>query len=164
MSNKHYQHIEPIIQEYYTKMGMNVAIEPHGSLGADLEEIDGTKMAGEIKHAGELNRYLPKKFWSDWNSGQQFGGKTSDYKLASEFNPAVANMPVEVLGWLAVLYGQLRYYAKKRAVTSGWLVFEEYGNYAGSLKQALAYLQENDKIKSSTIEEFQGLGFAQIEF
>jgi hypothetical protein len=33
-----------------------------------------------------------------------------------------------------------------------------------SLKQALAYLQENDKIKSSTIEEFQSLGFVFIDF
>jgi hypothetical protein len=164
MSNKHYQHIEPIIQEYYRKKGMTVAIEPHGSQGADLEGIDGTKMAGEIKHAGELKRDLPKKFWSDWNSGQQFGGKISDYKLASEFNEAVVNLPAAVLGWLAVIYGQLRYYAKKRAVTSGWLVFEEYGIYGNSLKQALAYLQENDKIKSNTIEEFQGLGFVCIDF
>ena len=164
MSNKHYQHIEPVIQKYYTKRGMNVAIELHGSHGADLEGIDGTKMVGEIKHSGELKRDLPKKFWSDWNSGQHFGGKTSHYKLAGEFNKAVVNLPAEVLGWLAVIYGQLRYYAKKRAVTSGWLVFEKCGNYGESLKQALAYLQENEKIKSGTIEEFQGLGFVFIDF
>ena len=164
MSNKHYQHIEPIILEYYRRKGMAVAIEPHGSQGADLEGIDGTKMVGEIKHAGELKRDLPKKFWSDWNSGQQFGGKTPNYKLAGEFNGAVVNLPTEALGWLAVIYGQLRYYAKKHDLTSGWLVFEEYGNYVKSLKQALDYLQENDKIKSSTIEEFQGLGFACIDF
>ena len=121
-------------------------------------------MAGEIKHASELKRDLPKKFWSDWNSGQQFGGKTPHYKLASEFNEAVVNLPAEVLGWLAVIYGQLRYYARKHDLTSGWLVFEEYGNYGESLKQALAYLQENEKIKSSTIEEFQGLGFVLINF
>jgi len=164
MSNKHCQHIEPVIREYYTRMGMNVAIEPHGSLGADLEGIDGTKMVGEIKHAGELKRDLSKKFWGDWNSGQRFGGKLPYYKLASEFNEAVVNLPAEVLGWLAVIYGQLRYYTNKRAVASGWLVFEEYGNYLESLKKALAYLQENDKIKSGTIEKFQGVGFACIDF
>jgi len=49
-------------------------------------------------------------------------------------------------------------------VASGWLVFEEYGNYLESLKKALAYLQENDKIKSGTIEKFQGVGFACIDF
>jgi len=133
---------------------MNVAIELHGSQGADLEGIDGTKMVGEIKHAGELKRNLPKKFWSDWDSGLRFGGKTPGYKLASDFDPSVANMPGDVRSWIAVICGQLRYYAIKRAVASGWLVFEEYGNYVGSLKQALAYLQENDKIKSSSIEEF----------
>ena len=164
MSNKHYQHIEPIIQEYYTKMGMNVAIEPHGSLGADLEGIDSTSMVGEIKHASELKRDLPKKFWSDWNSHQQFGGKISDYKLASEFNKAVVNLPAEVLGWLAVIYGQLRYYANKHNLTSGWLVFEKYEIFGDSLRQALSFLQGNEKIKSSSIEEFQGLGFVCINF
>ena len=164
MSNKDYQHIEPVIREYYTKVGMNITIELHGSQGAALEGIDGTKMVGEIKHAGELKRDLPKKFWSDWNSGQHFGGKTPHYKLAGEFDQAVANMPGELLGWLAVIYGQLRYYAQKHDLTSGGLVFEEYENYLESLKQALAYLQENDKIKSSTIEEFQGLGFVCIDF
>jgi hypothetical protein len=121
-------------------------------------------MVGEIKHAGELKRDLPKKFWNDWNSGQQFGGKTSAYNLADEFDRAVTEMPGQVRGWLAVIYGQLRYYARKHGITSGWLVFEEYKRYGESLKKALAYLQENEKIQSSTVEKFQGLGIVLIEF
>jgi hypothetical protein len=164
MSTKHYQHMEPAIREYFKRRGMAVAIEQHGSQGADLEGLHDTNMVGEIKHSGELKRDLPNKFWKDWNSHQRFGGKIPDYKLASEFDRAVAEMPGQVRGWLAVIYGQLRYYARKHGITSGWLVFEEYEIFADSLKQALAYLQENEKIKSSTIEEFQGLGFVCIDF
>jgi hypothetical protein len=164
MSTKHYQHMEPAILEYFKRRGITIAIEQHGSKDADIEGVDGTKITGEIKHAGELKRDLPNKFWKDWNSAQRFGGKIPDYNLASEFDLTVAELPGEVLGWLAVVYGQLRYYTRKHDLTHGWLVFEEYEIYADSLRQALSYLRANEKIQGSTLEKFQGLGFALIDF
>ena len=162
MANVHYKHLEKTINEFFAKKGMKVVIEPHGSYGADLEGTDGTQMVGEIKNVGELARDLPSTYWKDWNSTQRFGGKTPEYRLAEHVPADAANLDGKVQGWIAVVFGQLNHYRKKNSMPSGWLVFEDYGVYHASLKEALSYLKKNKKIQGLSTEEFKDVSFSEI--
>lgn len=164
MGNVHYRHLESEITKHFSERNMKVAIEPHGSLGPDLEGINGTTMVGEIKHRKELKRDLIDKYWSDWNSRQQFGGKSANYKISGQFPKNVNKLDKVALGWIAVVYGQLNHYRNKNMLSTGWLVFEGYNHYYPSLHSALSYLQQIGKISSYSIEQSGDIGFAEIEF
>jgi hypothetical protein len=165
MPNRNYKHLEPTINRYFSDKGMTVEIEPHGSQDADLLGVGHTVMVGEIKHSDELNRdLLSGWYWQSWNSNSQFGGKTPSYKLGSEFPDDVCNLKRDVLSWIAVIYGQLFYYAKRKFLTEGWLVFEDFMRFNHGLQEALSYLQKNYKIIFYQIEELDNVGFCKIHY
>ena len=161
---KHYKHLEQMIRDYFATKGIQVAIEPYASRGPDLEGTNGAKLIGEIKHSKELARDLPKKFWSDWNSEQSFGGKTTDYRLTHDLPKEAADLKGEVRGWIAVIYGQLNHYRKRGGLNEGWLVFEDHSRYQNSLNNALVFLAKSGKISDFAIAEYKDLGFAKISF
>ncbi len=160
----HYEHMKSIILEFFRSKGMEVAIEPHGSRGPDLEGIHGTEMVGEIKDAEEERRDL-RSYWSSWNSPRQrFGGKTLQFQLKSVLPPDVENLPSAVKGWIAVVYGQMNYGRKRAALDSGWLVFEGHREYEPDLFTALGFLKIHDLIRYQPIEHRGDIGFVQIQY
>lgn len=163
MSSKHYKHLEAIIIEFFKNKGVSIILEPHGSRGADIESLCRT-VIGEIKHADELDRDLKSSYWSLWNSSQSFGGKSSKYRIASDFSRNVSKLDDEVRGWLAVVYGQLNYYRQRESLSKGWIVFEKYNKYNNSLNKALDFLMRESKIISFSGVGFKGLGFFSIKF
>lgn len=164
MSINHYQHLETKIIKYFRNKDLEILIEPHGSQGADIESVCGS-VIGEIKHAEELARDLKSFYWSAWNSkNQSFGGKTKDYRLKDDFVGSVDSLIGEVKGWIAVIYGQLRYYCQKNFVSEGWIIYEEYSLYRPSLDEAIKLLYSESMISFSHIEEYKNIGFGQISF
>ncbi len=163
MPNRNYKHLEPIILRYFSDKGIAVEIEPHGSQDADLLGVGHTIMVGEIKHSDELDRdLLSGWYWQSWNSNSQFGGKTPSYKLSKEFPDDVNNLKRDVLSWIAVIYGQLFYYVKRKFLSDGWLVFEDFVRFNHGLQEALSYLREKGKIISHQTEKLDNVGFCKI--
>ena len=78
--------------------------------------------------------------------------------------PVATSLDGKAQGWIAVVYGQLNHYTKKNSMPSEWLVFENYGVYHSSVKEALSYLKKNKKIQGCLTEEFKGIGFSEISF
>ena len=82
--------------------------------GTDLEGTNGTILVGEIKNETELNRDLGG-YWSSWNHNQRFGGKDRNFKLRSILPEGVESLSSKVKGWIAVVFGQLKYWTQKVA-------------------------------------------------
>jgi len=164
MANNHYQHLESKIIKYFTDKNFEIVIEPHGSRGADIESVCGT-IIGEIKHAEELARDLKSFYWSAWNSkNQSFGGKTKDYRLKEDFTNSADDLDGKSKGWIAVIYGQLRYYCQSKFVNDGWIIYEEYSLYRPSFDEAIEFLYTEKKISNFNTEEQKNIGFGQITF
>lgn len=165
--SKNYQHLEGIIKDYYAKDGANVEIEPHGSRAADVlgRNNDGNKIIGEIKKGVEIERDLGG-YWSQWNSVQQFGGKTSDYKLSDQYTDKGATLSSKARGWAAVIDGQLRGYCTKELFGRGDLVVENFTQYEKDILETLDYLKKQRRIISFEIERMpnSNIGLIRITF
>lgn len=157
---RHYDHIAPIIHQYFKRKGMTVAIEPHGTRGPDLKGINGTIMVGEIKNQTELLRDL-RSYWSSWNSNQSFGGKKKDFKLRSILPATVEALSSFTKGWIATIYGQLKYPTEKGNLTEGWLVYEGF-SFENSLLEALNFLSQHNFTRNDKPEHLDNLGFVKI--
>lgn len=159
----HYAHIGDIIKNFYAQNDSTIAIEPHGSRAADIlgSHKDGNKIVGEIKKAVEIERDL-EGYWSQWNSKQSFGGKTSDYKLADQYTDKGVALSRSGRGWSAVIDGQLRGYCVKELFGRGDLVVENYGKYEKDILESLNYLKEQGRIKSFEIEKVPNSNISRI--
>jgi hypothetical protein len=161
---RHYDHLAPVIHKYFQSKGMEVSIEPHGSQGADLEGINGTLMIGEIKNETELNRDLGG-YWSSWNSpGQQFGGKDRSFELRSVLPDGVDFLSSKAKGWIAVIFGQLKYHTQKAGLSEGWLVYESYSLFESSLLKALSFLGQHSLTFNDVPEHRKGVGFVKVRY
>ncbi len=162
----HYEHIAPDVIGFFAGKGIAVQIEPHGSRGLDIEGTGPSgRMVGEIKHATELARDLKSTFWSAWNSpAQSFGGKAKGYVLSVDLPPDAGQQEGELRGWLAVVFGQLRTWARKADLSEGWLVYEDADQFEPSLRQTLAYLAHHGLAKSGTMERVGNMGFVRVTF
>jgi hypothetical protein len=80
----------------------------------------------------------------------------------TEFPDDVHDLKRDVLSWIAVIYGQLFYYTKRKSLLEGWLVFEDFGRFNNSLQEALSYLQGNGKIIFHQTQEMDNVGFCKI--
>jgi hypothetical protein len=161
--SKNYQHLEGVIKDYYAKEGIDVAIEPHGSRAADIlgPNKDGNKIVGEIKKTAEIERDLGG-YWSQWNSEQHFGGKTSDYKLANQYTDKGAALSRIGRGWAAVIDGQLRGYCVKELFGRGDLLIENFSGYEKDILQTLDYLKQQGRIKGFAIEPIPNSSMVRI--
>lgn len=160
---KHYEQLWPIVARYFSDLGIQVVLEPHGSRGPDIESDGLIKIVGEIKSDAELKRDLTG-YWSQWNSHQRFGGKTSDYRLSTAFPQSCRDLNASIRGWLSVIYGQLRHYCTKAEVNEGWLIVENVVEHGSRLNEALAYLSSQRCMKILNSETFQGIGFIKVGF
>lgn len=160
---KHYNHLEKAIVSFFKERGIDVEIEPSGSRGPDVRGINFPLVA-EIKHDLELSRDLHSKYWSDWNSVQEFGGKTSDYRLVKHLPHGVDRLSGDTRGWLAVIWGQLRYMVKSARLTEGWIICENYPFFELSLFEALGFLITNLLVYIGEIEHRGNIGFYQIRY
>jgi GTPase SAR1 family protein len=143
---------------------MEVSIEPRGPRGPDLEGINGTSMVGEIKHQIELHRHLSSFYWSSWNSNRKFGGKEKDFKLRSILPESAESLPGCVKGWIAAIYGQLKYCTQEENLTEGWLVYEDYFSFEDGLLEALSFLNHQNLTYNETPEHLEKVGFVKIEY
>lgn len=163
MVRKNYEHLDTSIRSFFRIKGLEVHIEPSGTRGPDLRSFCGTAV-GEIKHKTELGRDLKSNYWSHWNSDRKFGGKSSDYQIANDFDSLVYELSGEIRGWIAVIHGQLNHYRKTDHLDAGWLIIENIKDYEFSLKDTLNYLISNKKISNYTIEILSDLGFIEIVY
>lgn len=160
---KHYEHMTESIFAFFKAKGIDIEVEPSGSRGPDVRGVN-IPLVGEVKHERELCRDLHCKFWKDWNSTQHFGGKTADYRLA-EHLPAGADMLADnVRGWLAVLWGQLRYMVQDEGLSEGWVVYENYYSFEQSLLEATAFLAGHSLIYADNPEHQDNVGFCKITY
>lgn len=128
----HYGHMTEHVTAFFEKRGIDVLVEAHGSRGPDIESVQKDmfgrpRLVGEIKHARELERDLPGKFWSDWNNGNlSFGGKRKGEALRDmeKLPPDVDNLSSCARGFVATVLGQLQHYARTAGLSEGWLVLE----------------------------------------
>jgi hypothetical protein len=159
---RHYDHLGLVIHRFFQSKGMKVLIEPHGSRGADLEGTDGTIMIGEIKNEAELNRDLGG-YWSSWNSkSQQFGGKDQNFQLRSVLPDGVEVLSSQTKGWIAVIFGQLKYRVRKAGLTEGWVVYENYSLFESTLFEALNFLNQHNLTFNDVPEHLKGVGFVRV--
>lgn len=160
---KHYEHISENILSFFKELNVDVAIEPSGSRGPDVYGI-GTPLVGEVKHEAELHRDLHGKFWKDWNSAQRFGGKTTEYRLADHLPEGAESLSDDARGWLAVLWGQLRYMVKDAGLSEGWIIYENYYSFEQSLLDATSFLAMHSLIYVETPQHNDTVGFYKITF
>lgn len=166
--NKHYSNLEGPIKQYFARIGKRIEIEPSGSRGPDIKSADGT-VVGEIKHATELARDLPAKFWRDWNKpNAKFGGKTAGETLVEmeRLGPSAERISVEARGFVAVILGQLKHgYVLEAGLDNGWLVIEDVARWMGSLKEALSYIGNSHRgLASDIVVDEYGVGYVNIRF
>ena len=160
----HYEHLADTIREFYAEMGIVITLEPQGSRGPDLTGSGSQQIVGEIKHGLEIKRDVPTKFWNDWNSStQSFGGKTTSYKLAEDLPDEVKALPGETRGWIAVIFGQMRYQARTAGMNGAWLVVEGQ-TYRSELLEALRFLTSRKLIKHGDLTDRNVLGFVRVQY
>jgi hypothetical protein len=160
---KHYEHIQDAIVAFFAAKGVEVEIEPSGSRGPDVRGVN-TVLVGEVKHETELRRDLHCKFWKDWNSTQHFGGKTTDYRLAEHLPTGADRLDDNVRGWLAVIWGQLRYMVKDAGLSEGWIVYENHYSFEQSLLEATAFLAGNSLLYADSPEHQDNIGFCKMTY
>ncbi len=163
MTQNRYEHLRPAIEEFFRKQGQIVRIEPRGSRGPDLEGEDPRQLVAEIKAASETQRDLPG-YWSQWNSAQQFGGKSRDYRLRDDLPPEAEDLSVKVQGWLAVVFGQLRHYVRTAGASAGWLVVERYDLHRQPLEDALEFLVSAGRLRNYSVHNQGQLGMVCIVY
>lgn len=163
MARNNYLHIETSIKSFFRIKGLEVHLEPNGTRGPDLRSFCGNAV-GEIKHRTELERDLRSSYWSHWNSNRRFGGKSSDYQIANDFDSSVYELSGKIRGWITVIHGQLNHYRKTDHLDSGWLIIENIIDYESSLKDTLNYLISNKKITKYKVEKLSDLGFIEIVY
>lgn len=166
--NKHYGNLEGPIKRFFAKIGKWVDIEPSGSRGPDIKSTDGT-VVGEIKHATELARDLPSKFWRDWNNpNAKFGGKNAGETLVEKerLGMSAERISAEARGFVAVILGQLKHgYVLEAGLDSGWLVIEDVVRWMVPLKETLSYIGNSHRGFASDIEvDEYGVGYVNIRF
>ena len=160
---KHYEHMQETILAFFSSKGIEVEIEPSGSRGPDVRGVN-TTLVGEVKHETELCRDLHCKYWKDWNSTQHFGGKTTDYRLADHLPAGAVKFDDNVRGWLAVLWGQLRYMVRDAGLAEGWIIYENYYSFEHSLLEATSFLAGQSLICADVPEHSDNVGFCKITF
>lgn len=161
---KHYEHMEPVIAAFFREHCIEVALEPSGSRGPDISGIN-VALVGEIKHAVELRRDLRSTFWSAWNSpAQKFGGKVKGFVLGNNLPDDAGNCSPRAKGWLAVIFGQLRYMVRAAGLSEGWLVFAEAAEFISSLREALDWLAGHGLVSIDGPHIRQDIGFVKVTF
>ena len=165
---KHYANLEEPIKRYFAKIGKRVDIEPSGSRGPDIKSADGT-VVGEIKHATELARDLPSKFWRDWNNpNARFGGKNAGETLVEmeRLGCSVERISAEARGFVATILGQLKHgYVLKAGLDNGWLVVEDVARWRSSLEEALSYIGTSHHGLAADVDVDEcGIGYVNIRF
>lgn len=161
---KHYEHLEPVIVEYFKGLGIDVEIEASGSRGPDVRGIN-VPLIGEIKHILEQERDLKSFYWSSWNSPKQkFGGKTLTYQIRSSLPVDAEYLSDIAKGWIAVLWGQLRYMVKYAGLSEGWVIYEDYQKYEVNLLEAGTFLNRCGFVHSDTPTKMGNVGFMRIVY
>lgn len=160
---KHYDHISSTILSFFNKLDVLVEIEPSGSRGPDVRGL-GYPLVGEVKHETELQRDLHSKFWKDWNSSQRFGGKTAEYHLADHLPGGTDLLSDHARGWLAVIWGQLRYMVRDAGLSDGWIIYENHNMFEQSLLEATSYLSLHSYIYADPPMHSDSVGFCKIAF
>jgi hypothetical protein len=158
----HYLHMEKTIRAFFREQGLKIEIEPSGSSGPDLA-FKGSNVVGEIKHRDEIKRDL-RGYYQQWNSGLTFGGKTCEYRLTDELPPGASDLDRSVQGWLAVIYGQLRFYCRRAGCATGWLVLEDVEPDDHHLVAAIHYLQTHGKSIQPSTQHLKDVLFVQLSF
>lgn len=173
MGTLHYSHLEQPIKDFFRRHGMDVAVEPRGSRGPDLESVSRTRngspaCVGEIKHDAELQRDLRSAFWSNWNNpNQSFGGKPKGYVLrdAESLDRAVDGLSSPALGFVATVMGQLKFYVRNASLSAGWLVIENASRWRAPLSEALDALQRSNHAHQDPLEiDSHGIGYVCIHY
>lgn len=165
----HYSHMKAAIDDFYKSRGDFITIEPIGvgKVRPDIMGLDsaGELIIGEIKKSKELDGGL-NGYWKQWNSDKnQFGGKTTDFRLDSCYSDKAASLALQEKGWLAVTDGQLRHYCSEHGVSKGSLVVENFSGYEPSVKSALDYLKQQGRVKSYKISlDKSGNAHVDIKF
>ena len=161
---KHYEHMRDEIERFFKTKGFEIALEPSGSRGPDIVGIN-MPLVGEVKHERELCRDLHCAFWTNWNSTKQkFGGKTLDYRLADNVPDEAESLSDRAKGWVAVIYGQLKYMAIDAGVAEAWIVYENYYSFESSLVEASGFLSQHNLILADLPEHEANVGFMKITF
>lgn len=161
---KHYEHLKGIIVAYFEAKGIDVVLEPSGSRGPDVVGIT-TTLIGEVKHEKELVRDLHSAYWSNWNSTKQkFGGKSLEYRLAEHVPDDVEYLSDRAKGWVAVVYGQMKYMARKSGVSAVWIVYENHCSFESSLLEATTFLSAYNLIAADNLDHIDNVGFMRITF
>ncbi|HQH16834.1 MAG TPA: hypothetical protein PKZ86_06840 [Smithella sp.] len=161
---KHYEHLKNNITTYFKAKGIDVVLEPSGSRGPDVAGINAP-LVGEVKHEKELARDLHSFYWSSWNSTKQkFGGKTIDYRLVEHVPNDVASLSDRAKGWIAVIYGQLKYIARNSCLSEAWVIYENHCLYEASLLEAIRCLYAHNLITADSPEHIENVGFIRITF
>jgi len=161
---KHYKHIELPIIDFFKEKGVNIAIEPSASRGADIVGISSA-LIGEAKHEKELRRDLDRAYWTNWNSTRQkFGGKPLDYRLAEHVPVGVCDLSNGAKGWVAVICGQLRHMVNKAKLTQGWIIYENFYSFEASLMESASFLREQRMISFCPPEHRENVGFLRIDY
>lgn len=159
---KHYEHIEAVIVEFFKGLGIDVEIEPSGSRGPDVRGIN-VPLIGEIKHVLEQERDLKSFYWSSWNSQKQkFGGKTLAYQIRSSLPGEVDNLSDIAKGWVAVLWGQLRYMVRHAGLSEGWVIYEDHQKYEVNILEAVTFLSAVGFVRSDIPAKMSNVGFLRI--
>lgn len=173
MAASHYEHLEEHVKEFFWQLGLEVAVEPRGSRGPDLESASPNRngapaFVGEIKHDEELQRDLRSAFWSNWNNPNlAFGGKTKGYVLrdAESLDRAVEELSAPALGFVATVMGQLKHYVRSAGLDEGWLVVENHSRWEPPLREALDALRRFGHLASfSMVSDEYGIGYVRIRF
>ena len=173
METRHYGHLENHIKEFFRQLGLEVAVEPRGSRGPDLESAFPNRngappFVGEIKHDAELQRDLRSAFWSNWNNPNlAFGGKTKGCILreAESLDRAVEGLSAPALGFVATVMGQLKHYVRSAGLDEGWLVVENHSRWNLPLREALDSLRRWGHLAAfSVVSDENGIGYARIRF
>jgi len=161
---KHYEHLRDIITTFFKAKGIDVELEPSGSRGPDVVGTNAT-LIGEVKHEKELVRDLHSFFWSSWNSSKQkFGGKTFEYRLVEHLPDDVNNLSDRAKGWIAVIYGQMKYMARNLGVSEAWIVYENHLLFEYSLQEAMLFLSSHNLSVADNPEHIDHVGFMRITF
>lgn len=165
-----YQNLKPTIEKYFSECLHESCTEPlHGLAFSPYSEKHGPDimrltLVAEIKDEEELERDLSSHYWSSWNSPtQSFGGKKKGYKLQDDL-PSPIPGDGNVRGWIATVFGQLRYYSLSANIADGWLIIENYDHHKTTLLEALHFLTNGERIKGYTLDQRDGIGFVRIFF
>lgn len=174
MANKKgYGHLWRPIQAFFRARGVSVVLEPHGTRGADIENLkkskkDAVTLVGEIKHDKELRDAMESRYWVDWQSDRPFGGKRSDERLleVERIPETVEDLSAEARGFVATIQGQLkRSYVRRAGLNEGWLVLENMRRWGPGVKSALEFLGNNHLIADyEAWRDKHDIGFIKIQF